>query len=175
MAWMSALLGPSGPGFLGRGVDENSRRYLDQGVMKRQERRGLEGDGSFSKASGTEEDRAESAQQSIDRRQVRRPVASTAQDDQLLLEQEILRHHGSYTTGAAKLRGHDGEVKQGEQEVLHLQVSVGQTSGAAQRCRIQDSARELAIRDHRRRLLSPLASAGVACCRSSAVKTGTPG
>ena len=26
MAWMSALLGPFGPGFLGRGVDENSRR-----------------------------------------------------------------------------------------------------------------------------------------------------
>ena len=110
MAWMSAWLGPFGPDFCGRGVDENSRRYLDQGVMKRQERRGLEGDGSFSKASGTEEDRAESAQQSIDRRQVRRPVASTAQDDQLLLEQEVLRHHRSHATGATELRGHDGEL-----------------------------------------------------------------
>src|SRR6478609_10031755 len=131
---------------------------MDQGVMKRQERRRLEREGSLSNAPWTEEDRPESAQQPVARPQVWSALASPAQDDQLLLEQEILRHHGSYTTGAAKLRGHDGEVKQGEQEVLHLQVSVGQTSGAAQRCRIQDSARELAIRDHRRRLLSPLAS-----------------
>ena len=28
MAWMSALLGPFGPGFLGHGLEENSRRYL---------------------------------------------------------------------------------------------------------------------------------------------------
>ena len=28
MAWMSASLGPFGPGFFGRGVDENIRRYL---------------------------------------------------------------------------------------------------------------------------------------------------
>jgi hypothetical protein len=28
MAWMSASSGPFGPGFLGHGVDENSRRYL---------------------------------------------------------------------------------------------------------------------------------------------------
>ena len=87
--------------------------------MKRQERRGLEGDGSLSNASWTEEDRPESAQQPVARRQVRRPLASTAQDDQLLLEQEILRHHRSHTTGATELRGHDGQVKQGEQEVPH--------------------------------------------------------
>jgi hypothetical protein len=31
----------------------------------------------------------------------------------------------------------------------HVRVSVGQTSGAAQRCRIQDSAREFPIRDAR--------------------------
>jgi hypothetical protein len=30
MAWMSAWLGPFGPDFLGRGVDENSRRYLQR-------------------------------------------------------------------------------------------------------------------------------------------------
>ena len=53
----------------------------------------------------------------------------------------------SYTTGATDLGGHDGDVKQGEQEVPHLPVSVGQTSGAAQRCPILDLARELAIRD----------------------------
>ena len=28
MIWMSALLGPFGPGFLGHGVDEKSRWYL---------------------------------------------------------------------------------------------------------------------------------------------------
>src|ERR1700730_17982957 len=28
IAWMSALLGPFGPGFLDPGVDENSQRYL---------------------------------------------------------------------------------------------------------------------------------------------------
>ena len=55
---------------------------------------------------------------------------ATAQDDQLLLEQEILRDHRSHATGATQLRGHDGEVKQGEQEVLHARVSVGQTPGA---------------------------------------------
>jgi hypothetical protein len=60
----------------------------------------LQGDGSLSNAFRTEEDRPESAQQSVARRQVRRPLASTAQDDQLLLEQEILRHHRSDTPGA---------------------------------------------------------------------------
>ena len=34
-----------------------------------------------------------------------------------LFEQEVLSDHGSYTTGATELRGHDGEVKQGEQQV----------------------------------------------------------
>jgi hypothetical protein len=33
-----------------------------------------------------------------------------------------------------QLRGRDGQVKQGEQEVLHPRDSVGQTSGATQRC-----------------------------------------
>jgi hypothetical protein len=115
--------------------------------MKRQERRGLEGEGSLSNSPWTEEDRPESAQQPVARRQVRSALASTAQDDQLLLEQQVLRHHRSYTTGATELRGHDGEVKQGEQEVLHLRVSVGQTSGAAQHCQTLDSAREFSIRE----------------------------
>ena len=102
---------------------------------------------SLSDASWTEEERPESAQQPVAQRQVRRPPATTAQDDQLLLEQEILRDHRSHATGATQLRGHDGEVEQGEQEVLHARVSVGQTPGATQRCPIRDSARELAIRD----------------------------
>jgi hypothetical protein len=61
-------------------------------------------------------------------------VASPAQDDQLLLEQEILRDHRSHATGATQLRGHDGQMKKGEQKVRHARDSVGQTSGATQRC-----------------------------------------
>jgi hypothetical protein len=34
--------------------------------------------------------------------QVRRPLASTAQNDQLLLEQEILRDHRAHATLAAR-------------------------------------------------------------------------
>jgi hypothetical protein len=35
---------------------------------------------------------------------------------------------------STELRGHDGQVQQGEQEVPYVGVSVGQTSGATQRC-----------------------------------------
>ena len=62
-----------------------------------------------------------------------RPPARTAHDDQLLLEQKILRDHRSHATGATQCRGHDGPVKQGEQEGLHARDSVGQTSGATPR------------------------------------------
>ena len=102
--------------------------------MKREERRGAYADGDLPDSFWTEEERPESAEQPVPPRQVRRPLASPAQDDQLLLEQEILRDHGAHATGATQLRGHDGQVKQGEQEVLHARDSVGQTSGATQRC-----------------------------------------
>jgi hypothetical protein len=62
-------------------------------------------DGDLSYSSGTEEERLESAEEPVAQRQVRRPVASTAQDDQLLLEKEILRDHRSHATGATQLRG----------------------------------------------------------------------
>ena len=65
----------------------------------------------------------------------------------MLLEQEILGDHRSDSTGAAQLGGRDGRVQQGEQDVPHARVRVGQTSGAAQRCPILESAPELAIRD----------------------------
>ena len=68
-------------------------------------------------------------------------------DDQRLLEQKMLRDHRSDATGATQPRGHDGQVKQGEQEGLHARDRVGQTSGATQRCLILESARELGIRD----------------------------
>ena len=59
----------------------------------------------------------------------------------------MLRDHRSHATGATQPRGHDGQVKQGEQEVLHPRDRVGQTSGATQRCLILESARALGIRD----------------------------
>ena len=46
-------------------------------------------------------------------------MAGTAQDDQLLLEQEILGDDRAYATGSTQLRGQDGQVKQGQQEVLY--------------------------------------------------------
>src|SRR5712664_3053998 len=55
-----------------------------QRPMKRQQRRGPYGDGDFSDAFWTEEERPESVEQPVAQRQVRRPLASTAQDDQLL-------------------------------------------------------------------------------------------
>ena len=59
----------------------------------------------------------------------------------------MLRDHRSHATGATPPRGHDGQVKQGEQEGLHPRDRVGQTSGATQRCLILESARALGIRD----------------------------
>ena len=70
------------------------------------QRRGAEGDGNLSDTSWVEEERPEVAP-----RKARGPLASTAQDDQLLLEQEILRHHRSHATGTTQLRGHDGQVQ----------------------------------------------------------------
>ena len=102
--------------------------------MKRQERRRAYGDGELLDASWTQEEGSQTANQPVAQRQVRRPLASPAQDDQLLLEQEILRDHRPHAAGATQLRGHDGQVKQGEQEVLHARNSVGQISGATQRC-----------------------------------------
>jgi hypothetical protein len=92
-------------------------------------------------------ERPESAQQPVAPCQVRRALASTAQHDQLLLEQEIFDDDRSHAPGATELRPHDGQVQQGEQEVCHARVSVGQTSGAAQPRSILDSERKLAIRD----------------------------
>ena len=77
----------------------------------------------------------------------RNKVGASGCFDQRLLEQKMLRDHRSHATGATQPRDHDGQVKQGEQEVLHPRDRVGQTSGATQRCLILESARELGIRD----------------------------
>ena len=87
-----------------------------QRLMKRQERRGAYADGDLSDSSSAEEKCPESEQQPVTRCQAWRSLARTAQDDQLLLEQKILRDHRSHATGATQCRGHDGQVKQGEQE-----------------------------------------------------------
>ena len=115
--------------------------------MKCEERRGPKADSYLSNAPGAEEERSESAEESVAQRQIGRPPTSTAQDDQLLLEHEIFGNHRSHATGATELGGHDSEVKQGEQEVRHARVRGGQTPRATQRCRIQESGRELPIRD----------------------------
>ena len=85
---------------------------------------------TLSDSSRREEERPESTEQPVAQRQIRCPLASTAQDDQLLLEHEILCDHRSHAIGATQLRGHDSKMEQGEQEVLHARVSVGQTPGA---------------------------------------------
>jgi len=83
--------------------------------MTCQERRGAKGDGDFSDASRTEEERPESAEEPVAQRQARRPPATSAQDEQLLLKQEIFRDHRAHATGATQLRNRDGEVER----VLH--------------------------------------------------------
>ncbi len=88
--------------------------------MTRQERRGAYADGDLSDSSWTEEERPQSADQPVDRREVRRKLASTAQDDELLLEQELFQ----------------------------ARDSVGQTSDATQRCFTLDSASELGFETH---------------------------
>jgi hypothetical protein len=120
---------------------------MHQRLMKRQERRGAQADGDFPDSPWTKEERRQSANQPVAQREVRRPLATTTKHDQLLLEHEILGDHGSHATGATELRSHNGEVQQGDRQVLHARVSVGQTPGATQRCSIRESARELAIRD----------------------------
>ena len=67
-------------------------------------------------------------------------------------EQGILSDDGSHAAGSAELRGRDGKVKQGEQELLHAQDSVGQNSGVTQYCPSRIGlrlrlAREFRIRD----------------------------
>ena len=75
-----------------------------QRLMKRQKRRGAQGDGELSNAASIEKERLESAEQPVAPRQVGRPTTRAPPDDQLLLEQESLRDHRTYTTGATEPR-----------------------------------------------------------------------
>ena len=102
--------------------------------MDGQQRGRAPSDGDLANPSRTQKKRPESAEEPIAHSEVRRTLARTAQHDQLLLEQEILSDDGSHAAGSAELRGCDGQVKQGEQEILHARDSVGQNSGATQWC-----------------------------------------
>ena len=67
--------------------------------MKRQNRRGAERDGERSNSAWTQEQRPDSEEQPIAARQIRRPAARAAQNDELLLEEEILRDHRPHAAG----------------------------------------------------------------------------
>ena len=47
----------------------------------------------------------------VTRCQVWRPLARTVQDEQLLLEQKMLRDHRAHATGATQRRGHEENWK----------------------------------------------------------------
>ena len=85
--------------------------------MQCQERRGTDSDGNLSDSGYSEEQRRESGKQPVSRRQIGRPPATTTQNNQLVFEQEILRDHRAYTTGATEPRGHDGQVQRREQQI----------------------------------------------------------
>ena len=90
MAWISASSGPFGPGFVGHGVEENSRRYCGAPrPMECEECRGAEGDGDLSDTSEAEEERTESAEEPVAQRQAGRPPATATKHDQLLLERRF--------------------------------------------------------------------------------------
>jgi hypothetical protein len=60
---------------------------------------------------GLREEGPQCTDQPVSQREVRRSSASTAQDDQLLFEDEILCDDRSHATGATQLRGHDRQLK----------------------------------------------------------------
>jgi hypothetical protein len=105
------------------GREESTVLATHQRLMKRQERRRAQADSDLSDSSWTEEERPQGADQPVAQREIRRPPASTAQDDQLLLEEEILCDHRAHATGTTQLRSHDDQVKQSEQEVLHAETA----------------------------------------------------
>ena len=127
--------------------------------MERQERRWAQADGDLSDASGAEKQRPEPAQQPVSACQVRRPLPSTPQDEQLLLEQEILRDHRSDATTATQLRGKDGQVEQGEQEVPYARQRRSEIVHPGTLLESQIQAENCEFETHRRRCHSDERSA----------------
>ena len=107
---------------------------MHQRPMKRQQCRGADANGDLSEPPRPEKEGPESAEKAVDRGQVRCPLPRSTQDDQLLLQQEILRDHGSHAAGPTELCGRDGQVEQGEHDSFHTRDSVGDTIGGTQRC-----------------------------------------
>jgi hypothetical protein len=135
MAWMSASLRSLRSRLVRALVRREQLAVLatHQRLMKREERRGPHTDGDLADSRWSQERRPESAEQPVPGRQVRRSPARPVEDDELLLEQKILRDHRAHAPRATQLRAHDGHVQRGEQEIRHTRASVGQTSGATQR------------------------------------------
>ena len=69
------------------------------------------------------------------------------ENDELLLEQQILRYHGANATGTTEPRGHREEMHQREHHVSLSRVSVEQVFSVVQCCVRLVAARESAIRD----------------------------
>ena len=107
---------------------------MHQRPMKRQQCRRADANGDLSEPPRPEKEGPESAEKAVDRGQVRCPLPRSTQDDQLLLQQEILRDHGSHAAGPTELCGRDGQVEQGEHDSFHTRDSVGHTIGGTQRC-----------------------------------------
>ena len=102
--------------------EQSAVRATHQRLMQRQERRGAYADGDLSDSSSAEEECPESEQQPVTRCQAWRPLARTAQDDQLLLEQKMLRDHRSH---AALL--HEGPARVGRRGPHFSGPSAGAT------------------------------------------------
>ena len=79
-------------------------------------------------SEAAEDERPESAADSVADRQAGRSPATATAHDALLREQDILGDHRSHATGAAQLPDDDDEMEPGEQDVLRARVSVGPTS-----------------------------------------------
>jgi hypothetical protein len=67
----------------------------------------------------------------------------------LLLEEEILRITARTPSEPQSFAVTMARVQEGEKEIPHVRVGVGQTWEAERRCRILDSAREFPIETHR--------------------------
>ena len=81
-------------------MTRTAARY--HGLMECEECRGADGDGDLSDASRVEEERPNPTEEPVTQRQAGRPPATTTKHDELVLQQEILRDHRAYATGATE-------------------------------------------------------------------------
>jgi hypothetical protein len=105
--------------------------------------------GDLADPSDTQKERPDSADEPIAHAEVRRTLSRAAQHDQLLLAQEILSDHGSHAARSTALRGRDGQVKQGEQQVLHARTASVRTQGPCNVAPVLDSLENREFETHR--------------------------